>query len=42
MWVLQFGDFLQAAMSPDDYRAMLPPLETLVIDYGMDQVQPWG
>jgi len=34
--LLQFGDFLQAAMAPADYAALLPPLQTLVLEYGMD------
>lgn len=34
----QFGDFLQAAMAPADYAALLPPLQTLVLEYGMDPV----
>jgi hypothetical protein len=36
---LQFGDFLKGAMAPADYARLLPPLESLVRDYGMDPVR---
>lgn len=35
----QFGDFLKGAMAPADYARLLPPLESLVGDYGMDPVR---
>ena len=34
----QFGDFLQAAMAPAKYAALLPPLQSLVLEYGLDPV----
>lgn len=36
---LQFGDFLKASMAPADYARLLPPLEALVKEYGMDPVR---
>ena len=35
----QFGDFLKASMAPADYARLLPSLESLVGDYGMDPVR---
>lgn len=34
----QFGEFLQKAMSPADYAKLLPPLDSLVVEYGLDPV----